>query len=136
MTYLAQIIGFIALILLLAVFQREKRSHMFIFKIFSSVFYCIHFALLGAWTGSAMNLVATLRNYVFKQRTEKRWADKMIWLFVFLLIIIVSGIFTWEGYHSILPMIATSIYTITFWMKEPKANSAIIFNWPSFLVNL
>ena len=130
--FLTQLIGFIALILLIIVFQREKRSHMLILKILSSVLYGIHFALLGAWTGSAMNVVAATRSYVFKQRTEKKWADNKAWLFVFFILIVIFGIFTWEGYYSILPMIATSLYTIAFWMKKPRIIRLLSLIGPPF----
>ena len=130
--FLTQLIGFIALILLIIVFQREKRSHMLILKILSSIFYGIHFALLGAWTGSAMNVVAAARSYVFKQRTEKKWADNKAWLFAFLILIIVSGIFTWGGYYSLLPMIGTSISTAAFWMKKPRLIRLLCLIGPPF----
>jgi len=118
--FLTQLIGFIALILLLIVYQKEKRPNILLLKLLSSIFYAIHFALLGAWTGSAMNVVATSRSYVFQQRTKKKLADNKIWLFGFLVIIILSTAFTWEGNHSLLPMIGTLIYTFAFWMKNER----------------
>ena len=56
MTYFiaAQIIGVFAVSVSLLIFQVNKRSKMLKFSVLATVFYTIHFLLLGAYTGAAM----------------------------------------------------------------------------------
>lgn len=124
--WIIQGIGFVAFILLLLVFQTNKRRNMLYLKIAASALYALHFGLLGAWTGSAMNVIGVGRNYVFQQRTEKRWADKRYWLYLFIAIFAISGFFTWEGYHSLLPILGMTAGSIGFWMKNPKNTRLLI----------
>jgi len=132
---LAQIIGFLALSLVILTFQSNKRKTMQHLKIIASGLFFLHFALLGAWTGATMNIITAIRSYIFKDRFSKSWAGKTLWLYFFIIIFIIAGIFTWEGYRSLLPIVGMIIGTIAFWMKSPRQiRLLILFSSPCWLI--
>ena len=120
MFWIAQSLGFLALLLVVLLYQYNERTRMQYFKMAAGFLFAAHFALLGAWTGSLMNFSIVLRSYIFKKRTENAWADHHGWLFLFLGILIMASLFTWEGYRSLLPLLGTGTVTVGFWMKNTK----------------
>lgn len=52
------------------------------------------FALCGAYTGAALNIVMALREIVFLNKTKCKWAKNKIWLYVFIVLIFLSPFVT------------------------------------------
>ena len=119
--FIAQTIGIIALLFVLLSFQKNSRYLILLFLIIAQILFTIHFGLLGAWTGAAMNGVAAIRTYIFNQRESKQWSNKQVWLYLFVVLFWVFGIVTWSGYYSILPILAMTIDSFAVWNKETKS---------------
>lgn len=117
---IAQLVGFIALAFSITVFQKNKRRLMLLLQMSSAFLFAIHFALLGAWTGSAMNFVNTLRSYIFANKGNKYWANNKVWVLVFILLFSIFTLITWQGWISLLPLIAMISGTIAFWLDNPR----------------
>jgi hypothetical protein len=113
----SQIIGFAALILGVSGYQFNFRNKILLFQGSANFLWAIHFYLIGAFTGSAVNLVAVARNYTFvKYRLKFRWPILPV---VFIAIFTAAIIFTWQGYLSLLPLGGMICGTIAFWHKNP-----------------
>jgi len=115
-----QSVGFAAVILAVLIYQARTRAGMLNLRTAASFVYGIHFGLLGAWTGMAMNFTAVVRTYVFRKRTEAAWANHKYWLWIFFCLAVVLGVYVWEGWYSILPLAGILIGTVSYWMKNPK----------------
>lgn len=113
-----QAIGFFGLFFTIISFQSNQGKKILYFQVISASFFFIHFLLLGAITGSIMNVLSIIRNYIFYCR-EKKWANKPIWLYIFILAFMFATLLTWESSYSILPMIGMITSTIGLWMKNP-----------------
>ena len=64
-------IGYLALLLVLLSFQQNVRGKVLFFLLFAQILFTLHFSLLHAWTGAAMNGIAALQAYVFYNRDIK-----------------------------------------------------------------
>ena len=126
---IAQSIGFAGLICGILSFQNKERKGILFFLILSSMAYFFHYMLLGALTGSVLNLIGAVRNYVFYQR-EKDWANKKIWLYLFIGIYLLSTFYTWKNYFSLLPLVAALIGSVSLWLKNPKYTRMIMLTTP------
>jgi hypothetical protein len=115
---ITQIIGFLALALALLVFQVNKRRTMLQLQLYSCVLYVIHFFLLGAFTGAALNVVGGARSYVFDVYKNHKYAR--VFPAVFILLFSTAALITWEGYYSLLPVAASIGGTLAFWQNNPK----------------
>ncbi len=116
--YIVQPIGVLALIVTARTFQANKRRNMLHLQFLASILYAIHFILLGAHTGAALHVTGATRDYVYDHslgRWRHHWPP-----FVFAAIIVVASILTWEGPHSILPLLGSLSITVAFWQRSPR----------------
>ncbi len=67
----------------------------------------------------AMGIVAVLRNIIFIFEEKKSKKNNII-LYTLFLITIISGILTYYSILSILPIIATILYTYSIWQSNTK----------------
>jgi D-alanyl-lipoteichoic acid acyltransferase DltB (MBOAT superfamily) len=115
---LAQIIGFIAVCFTFALFQVNNRRSMLAIGLVGGTLYAAHFILLGALTGAALNVVNIAKAGIFYKYNEKRRPNWLPYLFIGLTIL--SGIATWQGFRTLLPVIAGCAATIAFWQLDTK----------------
>lgn len=108
---IAQAIGFLGMFSHLASFQCKNRQGILAFQIAGNGFYCIHFTLLGAVTGAAMNAIALARCLVFYFRGKRKWADSPIWIPLFLAMIAGATAILWEGPRSLFAFGAMTLTT-------------------------
>jgi hypothetical protein len=116
--WIIQVIGFIGLLFIVLSFQQSTRNRILIVMVTGQLIFLIHFSMLGAWTGFAINIVGSLRTLFFRFRLERKWADHKVWLGVFIAAFWVACLITWEGWMSLLPAIAMTIESIGLWMKN------------------
>jgi hypothetical protein len=117
---IAQGIGFIALAIEFYIMQCNHREKMLKFKLMGHALFFLHYFFLGALTGSIVNIVGGIRVYIFKKRFNKNWAYNKILPYIFTIAFLSIGIFTWDGYISLLPVMGMVLGTIAFWSKETK----------------
>lgn len=113
-----QSIGFVAFVLSLSIFQVNKRSSMLRIQLSACFLYAIHFFMLGAFTGAAVNVAGVARNFLF----EKFRSAKHSWVLpiFFISIFFAVAILTWQGPRSLLPAIASIGGTLAVWQKNPR----------------
>lgn len=106
---LGQIFGAIALIILVISLQKNDRKELIKLQVLSCFGYFLQYCFLSAWTGALMNLICGIRNIVYYKKNKK--VSKFV-IALFCIMMIVVSIFSYNGPISLLPMIATALYTI------------------------
>ena len=101
-----QLIGYVALFSAILSFQKNKRSKILLYLIIANVIFTLHFSLLHAWTGVAVNVLGTLRAVLFYQKDTKAWAQHAIWMYVFMGAFLLAGLITWTNYTNLFPILA------------------------------
>lgn len=106
---------------------------MLLLGLSACLLWATHFYLLGAVTGSAMNLLAAVRFSVYyrtKPSKQNRW---VMWFFVGLTALVT--VLTWKGMISLLPFIGTACGVIAFWQVKTKyiRRLALISSPPWFI---
>lgn len=115
----AQIVGCIALFISVSIFQVNKRETMLHLGMIASAVYAIHFLLLGAFTGSSMNMLASLRSYTFFKIIPNK---RHVWVLIcFILTALGFTYITWEGAISLLPFVGFTFSGIALWHTKPKS---------------
>lgn len=123
---LSQIFTIINYTLLGLTYYAKDRKKILIISFLSIIANGVAYILLSAWTGLAMCIVALIRNVIFildeRRNGKKDTINKkdIIILIVLYLITIISTIFTYDGFLSLLSVFATSIYTYSVWQKKPS----------------
>ena len=106
---IAQVFGAISILLNIIVVQFKTKEKILIGMIISNLVVATQFFLLNAITGGIISLINVIRCFVF-------YLFKV--LLIFEIIVIVSGIISWQNIWSILPIFATIIYTYAIWQDD------------------
>lgn len=125
MNIIAQIFGLGATVSLFMIYQQKTRKGMLLAKLSADIFWVIHYFLLGAYAGMIPNGVGMLRELIFIQRKEKRWANNFIFPVIFILINWGLGFRTFEAWYNILPIAASTVVTISLWIDRPRVTKLI-----------
>ncbi len=115
----AQIAGFIAMGLTILSFQFRKHSWIMAFMTASSVFWILHYVMLGLYPAVAINTMNMFRNYIYGLREKKNINTPLIPAF-FVVVAAVSVIATWENGWSVLPLLASVTATVANWQTQTK----------------
>ena len=114
-TAIGQILGFIPIILSYFVFHYDKRSTTIAIKATSDAVSALHFLLLGATTGLAINCVNVVRGICFSQKGRKKWASGIYMPILFCAATVTSSLLGWTGWESLLPMVGSSLAVMGYW---------------------
>ncbi len=114
-------IGYIALIFVILSFQNNNRVKLLLFMLTGILLFVIHYALLGAWTGSLMNLIEAGVVFVAYKKDTSSWAQKKYWPYIFIALFVVASALVAKSLVDILPAIAQIFGTIAVWQTNPRA---------------
>lgn len=137
-TLVAQVFGmFSALSMMMSNWQDTKNKMLFCL-LFDSIFCILQYILLGAFAGACTNIISLIRVIIFSKRDTNKYFSKNNVLHIIILLYVIMGIVTYDGMMSMLPSIATIMYTIVLWQDNPtkiRCGSSIMFlMW--FIYNL
>ena len=118
---IAQIIGFIAMAIVVITYQCKSQRKILILLMVSAFVWCVHFLVLGKYTAVLLNLLSAFRCVIYACHSDgKKWAQG-VWIpIVFGIVCSVSTIFTWGGLIDILPLVSTFMYTYSNWQQNER----------------
>lgn len=119
MDFITAALGYIAFIVGILTFQSNKQKHIVLLKAFTDICFGIQYILLGAYTGAATDLVGCVRNLIFAKEFKRKRTQYIITAF-FVVIMIIIGIVTWNGYLSLLAIAGKLCTTVSFSIKNTK----------------
>lgn len=123
MNFIAQIIGSLAISIWVLSLQSKQRSKLLKLQSLANLLYFFEYILLGAFSAASMNLTSSIRCLLFSKRTEE---ETKIWNIIFIIIIFILGIITYNGLLSLIPIIITSLYTISSSKNDTKYNRIVV----------
>ena len=132
-TAIAQILGFVPLVLSWFIFRAKTRGASIALKAISDGFSAVHFFMLGQWTGCVINCINTARGALFSQKGRRKWASGLYLPIGFCAVTVGFSLLSWTGFESLLPMIGSCLAVVGYWQTSQKAlrryNFAGIFLW-------
>ena len=108
------------------IYQMKSGKKILLSKMFSDFFWVLHYVCLSAFSGAAIAGIGFIRDGVFFHQ-DKKWAQSKAWLWLFLVLSVVSAFLTWKGFFSILPAIASVLLIISLWKNEPMLICVLAF---------
>ena len=117
---LAQLIGLCAVVFFISSIQLKEKTKILFFQLVANIFYFIQYILLGVYVAAFMNLLTIWRCFVFKKYDEQNKTIPLKYLIIFVSLIIVFGIFNYNGILSIIPPVITIIYGISSYQKNTE----------------
>ena len=98
---IGQLLGFVAVALGILSYQMRSQKNLLLLQLITSGIFCLHYLMIGAVSGMALNVVGLLRNAVFFRRKLRGDTGKLAPI-IFTLISAVIGIITWEAWFTVL----------------------------------
>ena len=131
---IGQIFGGIAIALGFLSYQLKTQKQLLICQTTVSLVFCIHYFLIGATTGMAMNVVNVIRNLVYYRRNQK--GDKsMVFPIIFTSILAIIGLLTWDGWYSIFVFVGLIINSLCMSFSNPqKVRQSILVTSPMVFI--
>lgn len=126
MNFIGQLIGVVATVLCFMIYQQKSRKQILFVKMLADLTWLLHYFFLGAYSGVAICIISITRAIVFLN-PEKKWANKRVWVPIFILMAFVMGYLTWGGVFSLFPMLASLISIVSFAQNKPKVTRFLAF---------
>lgn len=115
-----QIFGIVISFFSFFVYFGKSRNKLLIAKISLDMGYFFQQIMIGAYTGAVLNAISTVKGVVFYNRGKHKWASSRVWLYVFILLVLISPVLTWNGPMSLLPTLGSVISVISFYCMKPS----------------
>ena len=131
---LIQAIGFIGTVLFFMSYQCKSNRQLFRVQFISYLFYTVHLLLLGAVTGGVSYAVNTLRSLCLGGKWEIGRKKGMCVLICLMQAAVL--LLTWNGWVSILPVIANIAATVAGYTHNPRKIrlAGMLINSPLWIV--
>ena len=111
--WMVQLIGIIAWLLIVFSYYRKNTDKILYFQILSTILWCIHYFLLGAYSGLFICVFEVIRDSLY-YKTDK---DDYIFLGS-IPIYILYGIISYSGIVELLPIFSSTIDGFTLTKKK------------------
>ena len=114
-----QAIGILGLLINILAFQLKKHNHIVYGKMTSELIFSVQYIFLGAWTAAVLDFISVIRNLIFCKLVKKNLSTTPV-IIVFGIFVIVTGVVTFDGFGSLLPIAAKLLTTVSYGMKNEK----------------
>lgn len=119
MNVIGQALGVAAVVLGFFSYQMKTAEKLLTFEIIVAFIFAAHYFFIGAPTAMALNLLSAVQCIFYYFRT-KRKVKSMVIPIIFTVLIIISGILTWEGWYSLFIMVGLAVYSLAIAMPDAQ----------------
>lgn len=116
---IGQLVGVLGLVVTFCSFQCKESKKLFFFQMIGTAIFALHFILLEAQTAVMLNIGGIIRAF-FLFHGDKKWARHPAALVGVTLMMAVFGFATWDGWLSLLPIVAMVGGTPFMWTQNGK----------------
>ena len=106
-----QILGWVAALFTFISYQCKNHKRLLAVQTLSVVSICAIYLFLGAWSGMLLNAFCLVRNFIIFRKDIKLFSHKC-WAYILPGVMAVVGFLSWQGYISLLMIMALTINTI------------------------
>lgn len=118
MVILAQVLALFAILFWVISILLKNKKNILLMQVIANGIYGIEYLLLGAFSAASMNFLSFLRLLVYYFYALLNIKMPKWILFVFITLVLLFGIITYDGLISLLPIIITVLYTYAFWQNN------------------
>lgn len=130
---IGQGLGVVAVVLGFICFQMKTARRILVCQIVTALVFSLHYLLIGAMTAVGLNLLAAVKCLVYYFR-DKRGSKSMVLPIFFAVLVVITGVLTWEGWYSMFLMIGLVIGAISLaFSNAQNIRVAMFFKSPCCL---
>lgn len=123
---IGQLLGIAAVVFGFVSYQMKTSRGILIFQMATALIFSVHYLLIGALTAAALNLLGAIK-CVFYFFRDKRGSKSIVEPIVFIAIVIVTSILTWEGWYSLFIMSGLIVDTVSLALSNAQKTRLCMF---------
>lgn len=132
--YIGQGFGVLGVVLGFLSMQMKTREKLLILHLSLTVCFALHYGLIGAWSGMALNIIASIRNIAY-YFLGKNGAVKKGWGILFAVIMGAVGVLSWQNWYSAFVVVALTLNSYAMSFTEPQSiRKSMLITCPLALV--
>lgn len=132
--YIGQGLGVLAIVLGFLSFQMKTRQKLVLVQLLTTITFVVHYFLIGAWSGMALNAVSTVRNIIYYRMGKKGSVSKW-WGIGFAVIMGAIGMLSWQNWYSLFIVLALAINCVGMAFSNPQSiRKSILITSPLALI--
>jgi len=134
MHLIGQLFGGIAVLLGFISFQVSSSKKLLLVQIATAAVFCVHYLLIGAISACILNVVGIVRNIIYYHKDKKLFSGRYI-PYLFGLIMLISGLLSWQGIFSLFLVSGQVINTVCLSLRDPQnIRKSILVSSPLVLI--
>ncbi len=122
---IAQVIALVTCAVSCASYLAKSRRSFLKLQLLTNVLYGTQYALLGAFSGVASNVVSVFKYAVFLHDNKKNQESSKLTLLVLLGLSLGVGVCFIDGVHTVVPIITSLLFTFAAWQNSEVRLRAI-----------
>ncbi len=128
LTYIANAVGIIAVIVFVLSYQQKTRRGIVVCNVISRSLYVAQYLLLFAFEGAVLDILGVFAS-ILAQNKDKPFIKKHLKLVITAvnLVIVIAGILLYKNIFSLLPMFGVLLHTGAFWLSKEKTIRIVSF---------
>ena len=131
---LGQIFGLIGVGFTLLTYQMNSNKKILLVLGCGTICFCLNYLLLGAYPGFVLNALALLRNLAYYHRDKKPFSSRFVPI-IFAVLMALGGLLSWQGWYSILVIVALVLNTLAVGAGRPNLlRKSILITSPMVLI--
>ena len=119
MYVIGQILGIAAVVLGFFTYQMKTAGKLLIFELIVSLLFSAHYLLIGATGAVALNFLCGVR-CIFYYFRNKSGSKSVLIPIVFTVLIVATGILTWEGWYSVFIVAGLAVHSLATAMADAQ----------------
>ena len=132
---IGQILGGVAIALGFLSYQMKTQKCLLIAQILTCIVFCLHYLMIGAISGMALNAVCFLRNLVYYYLNQRKGGCGRIVPLAFAVLLGIIGIITWEAWYSVFVFLGLVLNTLALSFSNPqRVRGSILITSPLVLI--
>ena len=131
---IGQILGIIAIIIGFTSYQMKQQKHVLLLQFIVSGLFCVHYLLIDATSGMALNVIMFIRGIIYYFRNKFNWKENYTPI-IFAIIVLVVSVISWQDWYSIFIVLGLFIHTLCMAMNDAqKVRKSILITSPLVLI--
>lgn len=127
--WIVQGIGIFAWLVLLVSYYSEDTNGILVFQIIATILYCVHYYLLGAYSGLFICVFEVIRDWLY----YKTDLDDYIF-YGSIPVYIINGVVTFTGWYDLLPAFSSLLDGYTLTKKKDTVVVGAIVSYTSWVI--
>lgn len=116
---IGQGLGVLGIVLGFVSMQMKTRDKLLLVHLALTACFALHYGLIGAWSGMALNIISSIRNITY-YLLGRRGEVKKSWGIFFAVVMGAVGILSWQNWYSVFVVVGLTLNSYAMSFTDPQ----------------